>query len=117
MDGSRFDAWTRRRFGVAAAGLVVGFFAVAGWDDAPAKRKHKKHKKPRPRQCEQMHTHCNPKNDRKMCCGGLGCSHVTELGGNHCCLWRYFACDDDVDCCGNLKCLGTAEGRFCDTLT
>ena len=41
MDGSRFDAWTRRRFGVAAGGLAGSFLPLAGWDDAEAKKKEK----------------------------------------------------------------------------
>lgn len=28
MDASRFDAWTRRRFGTAAAGIVAGVLGL-----------------------------------------------------------------------------------------
>jgi hypothetical protein len=64
-----------------------------------------------------LHTRCNPKNDRKLCRGGLACGHVPELGGTRCCRWRYFACEADADCCANLQCLGADDGRSCDIAT
>jgi hypothetical protein len=107
VDSSRFDAWTRRRFGIATAGAVAGLFRLGEHDDAPAKRKRKKKHKPK---CEKHRTRCNPKNDKKLCCGGLYCDEVPELGGNHCCRPRYGSCEQDSDCCGNTVC----TSGFCD---
>ena len=39
MDGSQFDAWTRRRFGMAAGGAAVA--SLLGLADANAKHKNK----------------------------------------------------------------------------
>lgn len=113
MDGSRFDAWTRRGFGVAAAGALLGMLP---WDDTAAKRKRKKRKrsKARSRQCEPLGTDCNPHNDQRLCCGGLICGHVAELGVRRCCHDRFGPCQDHTDCCNNMKCVGNEE-RFCDT--
>ena len=45
MDDSRFDAWTRRRFGLAAGGLSASLLGLVSLDDAAAKKKRKKKKK------------------------------------------------------------------------
>jgi hypothetical protein len=111
MDGPRFDAWTRRRFGVAAAGALAGLLALARDDDARAKRKKKRRKnRKKPRKCEQLGTRCNPKNDKKLCCSGLACGVVPELGGHRCCRSRYASCQENADCCANLQC---DAGGFC----
>ena len=38
-----FDAWTRRRFGVATAGLTA-LAALGAWDDGGARKRKQKHK-------------------------------------------------------------------------
>jgi hypothetical protein len=117
MDGSRFDAWTRRRFGLAAAGAAAGLLSLLPWDDAFAKRnkrKKRKKRKLRSKQCEPLGTGCNPHNDQRLCCAGLSCIHVDELGGRHCCHGRFGPCNDNADCCSNLQCVGDDEDRFCD---
>ena len=47
MDGSRFDAWTRRRFGLAAGGAIGSLLGlqIAGSDDAEAKKRKKRCRK------------------------------------------------------------------------
>ena len=45
MDGSRFDGWTRRRFGLAAGGAVTALLGLAGRRDAAAKHGNKHHHK------------------------------------------------------------------------
>mgnify|MGYP000141384706 CR=1 FL=1 len=42
MDGTQFDAWTRRRFGLAAGGIGASLLGVAALDEAEAKRSGKK---------------------------------------------------------------------------
>jgi hypothetical protein len=113
VDSSRFDAWTRRRFGIATAGIVAGLLGLGERDDAPAKRKRKRKRrkqKQKPK-CEQHRTRCNPKNDKELCCGGLACDEVPELGGHHCCRQLFGDCQQDSDCCANTVC--TAAG-FCE---
>ncbi len=100
-------AWTRRRIGVASAGVIAALFALKPDLDAEAKRKKRK------KRCERLRTRCNPNNDRKLCCSGLICGEVPELGGHHCCKWRYERCTDNVECCGNLQCKAGAN-RLCD---
>lgn len=46
MDDARFDAWTRRRLGLAATGLgLVAFGGARAHDAAVKKKRHKKKKK------------------------------------------------------------------------
>ena len=42
MDTGRFDAWTRRRFGLGVSGLAAGLLGVATGGDVAAKKKKKK---------------------------------------------------------------------------
>ena len=110
MDGSRFDAWTRRRFGSAVVGALAAVLGhAAGYDAAGKTRRHKgkrKHTKPRfrNRKCEPHRTSCNPKNERRLCCAPLACGEVPELGGHHCCARRFQGCTQDSDCCNNTVC-------------
>jgi hypothetical protein len=47
MDGSQFDVWTRRRFGLAAGGLSASLLTLASLEDAEAKKRKKRKKKKR----------------------------------------------------------------------
>ena len=114
MDPSRFDAWTRRRFGAAAASAVTALLGARAEEGARARRKKRKRRSRTKHRCEQLRTPCNPRNDRELCCNGLACGLVPELGGHHCCRWRYVECEINADCCGNLRCAG-APG-FCDVV-
>lgn len=125
MDGSRFDAWTRRRFGAVAVGLAVGCFGldsvtsltVDGQNASAKQRRKKKKKKKRrgeaPPACEALRSRCNPHNTRELCCNGLACGVVADLDGNRCCRLRYGECASDGDCCNNLRCRGS-EVKYCD---
>ncbi len=115
MDGSRFDAWTRRQFGAAAAGAAAGLFGLDAREDVDARRgkKKKKRKKGRSLECEPLRTRCNPHNRRELCCGGLACGVVADLQGHRCCRLRYGECQGNEDCCNNLRCIGSAPG-YCD---
>lgn len=110
MDGSRFDAWTRRRFGGAVIGALVTVVALAAKPaaaDGDLRRKRKKRrarKRLDNRACEAHRTSCNPKNERRLCCAPLACAQVPELGGFHCCARRFQPCTQDSDCCNNTVC-------------
>ena len=44
MDASRFDAWTRRRFGLLSGGLAATLLGAASFSPTEAKKKKKKGK-------------------------------------------------------------------------
>ncbi|MCC7021923.1 MAG: hypothetical protein IT338_03805 [Thermomicrobiales bacterium] len=77
MDGSRFDAWTRRRFGLAAGGLAASLLGLAGFEETEAKRKKKR--------CKKLNKPCKPKGKKKRCCKKLSCSAPFGAPDNHCC--------------------------------
>ena len=110
MDGSRFDAWTRRRFGGAVVGALATMLAAAAGQEAAAKSHQRKGKRKRSkprfrsRKCEPHRTSCNPRNERRLCCSPLACGQVPELGGYHCCARRFQPCTLDSDCCNNTVC-------------
>lgn len=70
MDTGRFDAWTRRRFGLGVSGLAAGLLAAASGSEALAKKKKKKCPKPEP--CPQVDT-C----PQDYCCS---CNEVSRCG-------------------------------------
>jgi hypothetical protein len=98
-------------------GGARGLFTVRCLDTTtvrhrPVKRKRKRKRKQKQKpKCEQHRTRCNPKNDKELCCGGLACDEVPELGGHHCCRQLFGDCQQDSDCCANTVC--TAAG-FCE---
>ena len=108
MDGSRFDAWTRRRFGGAMAGALALALGFAREPAAGRKSRRGKRKQSRPRfrhrACEAHRTSCNPRNERRLCCSPLACGQVPALGGYHCCARRFQPCELDLDCCNNTVC-------------
>ena len=77
MDGSRFDTWTRRRFGWAAGGALAALTSF-GLDGAEAKKM--KRKKPRPNAfgCLDVGQACRGKNAR--CCSGICRGKKPEKG-------------------------------------
>ena len=112
MHGSRFEAWTRRIFGIAAAGIVPILLGMGEREAASAKASRKKRHKRRPL-CERLRTACNPDNNKHVCCGALICGTVPDLHGHHCCVSRFDSCSSQKDCCSNLDCVGSIN-RFCD---
>jgi hypothetical protein len=108
MDGSRFDAWTRRRFGGAIAGALVAALGQTAGHEAAGKARKQKGKRNKPRfrhrRCEAHRTRCNPHNDRRLCCAPLACGQVPQLGGYRCCARRFQPCTLDLDCCNNTVC-------------
>jgi hypothetical protein len=101
MDGSRFDAWTRRRFGLAASGALAAFLGLIGNDVAEA-AKHKHHHKKR---CRKLGRACTHGGQRK-CCHGLTCDTIglDSTAQKHCCRTEGKGCSSDDDCCGALGC-------------
>lgn len=75
MDDSWFDAWTRRRFGLATGGGLASLFGLAALDEADAgKNKGKKRRKRRRRQRQQRQRQRRRNQQQKPPCSGPGCS-------------------------------------------
>jgi hypothetical protein len=100
MDGSGFDAWTRRRFGLAAGGLAASVAAMAGLGDARAAKKKKK----KGTNCCLRGKNCGtPGTTDKKCCTNFRCSNNPE----ECfCKSANQPCMFNVQSCSN-KCLST----------
>lgn len=110
VDGTRFDGWTRRRFGIAAGGMAAtlpGVAGIAGIPDAEATRKgkNKQHK----RRCRKASHACTP-GGKHTCCGDLHCREVpvkmldeTEF---FCCKSAGKSCSGQLEfeCCPGLGC-------------
>jgi hypothetical protein len=103
MEDSRFDAWTRRGFGLALGGLAgrVASFPGAWPTDAEAKSK---------KRCRKLQQACKPNGKKKRCCKGQGllCEIVVGLNGRFCCRSVGAACTEKTDCCGFLECVDGA---------
>lgn len=139
MDGSRFDAWTRRRFGLTTVGTLVAVLRLVERDGATAKR-HPRHKIPRCRKlkqsCKRQHNCCdrvrrlacdNVGFSRRRyccydvqtvcsgasgeCCRDLKCGTVPALSGRRCCAEPGAACRSANDCCDGVPC----TNGFCVT--
>lgn len=113
MDGSRFDAWTRRRFGVVAGGLAGSLLALAGRDDAEAKKRHKK-------KCKKLGDSCDPSGKRKCCHGRLCGFPINDDSLNHCCRGGGDSCtpEHQAECCTgvcqqDLSCFCKGSGQIC----
>jgi hypothetical protein len=103
MEGSQFDVWTRRRFGLAAGGLSASLLAVTGVE---AKKKRKKKKK---KKCIKLGQECDP--DGKACCDCLACGPIFDgLVENVCCRPGSTPCSiaNAAECCS-----GQCVGDFC----
>ena len=66
MDGNRFDAWTRRRFGLATAGALAALLA-----------RHHPHDTEAGRRCLRKGRVCA--NTSKRCCGKLTCDNKNRV--------------------------------------
>jgi hypothetical protein len=109
LDGTRFDAWTRRRFGLMTGGAIASTLGLAGLLDADAKKKNNKNKnKNKKKKCKKLQQSCDQSKKNKKCCNkNQLCAQVSHLGsGNHCCKQRGSGCSEDADCCGNDRCGG-----------
>ncbi|MGH2615729.1 MAG: hypothetical protein ACRDJC_10855 [Thermomicrobiales bacterium] len=122
MDGSRFDTWTRRRFGLAA-GRTAALLGLAGGLPSPTEAKNKK-------TCKNGKKKCGKKCIAKSkCCGGCGgqtccdgkCKDLATDGancgacGNACvlgdCIHGACRCGNGMPVCGDgCSCGARAEG-------
>src|SRR5690349_2141296 len=100
MDGSRFDAWTRRRFGLIAGGLATTLF---GWTVPQVARAKKKKKHKKRSTCLPLGDVCNPSGNR-ICCQSLTCKPVPAFdNSNHCCQDVIGTpCAAPSDCCSGI---------------
>jgi hypothetical protein len=113
MDGSRFDAWTRRHFGLAAGGLAASLMWLAAFADTDAKKKKKKKKK----KCKKLGTGCTPGGKRKCCKKqNLICAPIPGLGGNRCCRDVGQTCTFSTDCCSTFCLDDRCQPSFCKEL-
>lgn len=103
MDGSRFDAWTRRGFGTAAGGVAGALLAQAALPGAEAKKKKKK-------KCTKLNDPCN--SGKKKCCCGYEC-RPQNSSGDRCCRAPGFPANSAQDCCSGKLELGRC---ICKTL-
>jgi hypothetical protein len=103
VDGSRFDAWTRRAIAVTGGGLataLLGLRPVAAATDSKRKRRKKRRRK----RCTQLGSNCGPETKRK-CCGTLVCGSF--FGRRLCCKPEGSPCDEERnECCPqDLECV------------
>jgi hypothetical protein len=85
MDETPFDAWTRRRFGLATGSFLAAAIGLSVTESVEAK-----HQKTR---CKKTQTKCGKKCVKGTCCPGQGC-------GTEC------TCDRTVE--GDAVCTPTA---------
>lgn len=97
MRGSRFDSWTRRRFGLTAGALAAAHFGLSNLSaDARKKHKRRKHKK----RCRKLGETCT--DGGRACCSGRTCGGDPALG-TFCCQQGGETCSGNEDCC-NRQC-------------
>ena len=103
MDDLRFDAWTRRRFGLLTGGVAASLLGLSGLHHSEAKKNKNKKKR-----CKKLQQTCDQSDKNKKCCKkNQLCAQVAHLGsGNHCCKQRGSSCSEDADCCGSDRCGG-----------
>jgi hypothetical protein len=102
MDSDRFDAWTRRRFGLGIGiGGAAGLFNLATPDDAEGKKNKKKRRRKR---CLKKNAPCTQGGKRK-CCKKLRCDFPAAVSmRTHCCGRAEQWCNEDFDCCVTFLC-------------
>ena len=100
MDSIRFDAWTRRRFGLAAGSTLGALVGLIARHDMAAKHRHHHHNKKR---CKRLGDTCGAKH---KCCGKLLCARSIMNAGAEtlCCKREGKSCSDTIDCCDGFAC-------------
>lgn len=100
MDGSQFDAWTRRRF--ATGGVLASLITLGSLSEAETKKKKRK------KRCRKLGKVCKTSGNKnkKKCCGSLKCDTVApEVSTQtHCCRALGSSCTGEFDCCGGFCC-------------
>ena len=115
MNEFRFDAWTRRRFGLAAVGLGAALTGLIGPGGAKAKKKRRK------KRCLRVNQPCRDGSKKKRCCKDLICDEakVVSPTGLGCCRHFQARCESESECCGSFKCQpaeGLVGNRCCSPL-
>ncbi|MGH2618347.1 MAG: hypothetical protein ACRDJC_24215 [Thermomicrobiales bacterium] len=96
MDGSRFDAWTRRQFGLAVGGVATSLAGLASLAETAAKKKRRK------KRCKKIGKTCSP-NGRK-CCKKLTCREKGEIDPQfRCCKPDGQPCTSQEECCSGCN--------------
>jgi hypothetical protein len=108
VDDARFDAWTRRRFGLAAGGLASAILGLAAVGEGEARKKHRrKHKRKHRKRCKPGETRCGKKCVQGTCCPGYYCGEAcscgrTVEGGSFCFTTAFESicrqCESSGDC-------------------
>jgi hypothetical protein len=98
MEASRFDAWTRRRFGIFAGGTLATGLGLTEHYEGTAKKKKKR--------CRKLGKTCKKSGNKKKCCGSLKCDTISFEPSTHtrCCRKIGQGCADSIDCCALLCC-------------
>ena len=126
VDGSQFDAWTRRRFGLAAGGLVASLLGLTRLDAEAKKHKKKRKRKKRKRNqaavCGTLGAICTP-GVEPICCDNRLCGHAVNETADRCCLPGGTPCTDanGFQCCTAFcipesdQCLCKGPGADCNS--
>jgi hypothetical protein len=99
MDSLRFDAWTRRRIGLATGGMAAFIISAIAPGGLNARKKRKKKKR-----CKKVTQSCKTGKHKRRCCNGLRCDQVEDLDGRHCCRPLQATCGETNECCLNFFC-------------
>jgi len=110
MDAKHFDAWTRRRFGLAAGSAIAALFALRDADHVGARK----------RRCKKLGRACAFSGGH--CCGKLQCdyNYFTDSVPNDtfCCKPDGASCTSHESCCStyceaDTDTCKTCRGRDC----
>jgi hypothetical protein len=114
MVGSRFDSWTRRRFGLTTAGAIASVLRLIERDRTTAKNNHKRKHGSLP--CRKLKQSCKRHGSsgvKRNCCDRvrrLECDKVGFSRRYYCCYDYQTICSGTAgECCRDLKC-GTVPG-------
>jgi hypothetical protein len=86
MGDARFDAWTRRRFGLVASGAMAALLGLTPRGSVGKKR------------CKRLREPCNP--ERRQCCRRSRCRKVGKEGFL-CCRPVGESCRATRQCCSD----------------
>src|SRR5687768_3587282 len=100
MEGTRFDALTRRALGGAAGSLAASLLAIGARHTTAAKKKR----------CKKLTQACRPGSKKKRCCKNLRCGELFDLSGTRCCRPLRAVCGNDTECCGSVNGCAPIQG-------